>query len=475
MRASLILAAALLGSIAVPPLAAQDMPAADGAQTISEAEALAIDASLYAAAYGVAQEEALRRLSVMLDPEGRVGATADEQGGALAGSFFDNAATFAVVIRTTGAARADATITRRAIARFAGGLRDAAARAERRLSRRALRARFKLTDAAVEKAEDVLGNDVTVPLRFRGDAPRSLRELTAALASGFARLSRITGFQTAFIDERTGEAVVMVDGSADAATSQVAKVLAIPFRVEALPGGFKPVANIYGGSIVAIGGNRHCMSAFAARRSSDSKTGVVTAGHCATSSQLEMRDSSNVTVALAQGPTRNDSTMDLMFLSGAATGVGEFYYDNSGYRRAVTGTRSRASTNVSNGTTTSPGTTTGSFVCHLGQDYLGSTYNVQSCGEVISTTGNNSTGSTSGGNYVILRNTQSGAGTVRTSGTGTLKCYQGDSGGPWFAGNVAFGVTSACAWVNGTLNGTVSYSIYTSVDYFPTLGVAIVQ
>lgn len=72
-----------------------------------------------------------------------------------------------------------------------------------------------------------------------------------------------------------------------------------------------------------------------------------------------------------------------------------------------------------------------------------------------------------------MRNTQSGAGTVRTSGAGTLLCFSGDSGGPWFAGTNAFGVMSACAWQNGITNGTVAYSMYTSVDAFPSIGVTI--
>ena len=77
------------------------------------------------------------------------------------------------------------------------------------------------------------------------------------------------------------------------------------------------------------------------------------------------------------------------------------------------------------------------------------------------------------GSYVLVRNTQSGAGTLQTTGTGTLLCFQGDSGGPWFANTIAFGVMSACAWQNGITNGTVKYSMYTSVETFPSIGVTI--
>jgi hypothetical protein len=127
---------------------------------------------------------------------------------------------------------------------------------------------------------------------------------------------------------------------------------------------------------------------------------------------------------------------------------------------------------VGNGTWSTAGTTVGSFVCHLGQQTLGSSNVVQSCGEVISTTASPSnTAAFTGGSYVIVRNTQSGAGTIRTSGTGTLLCFDGDSGGPWFAGTIALGVHSSCIVTATT--GTVAYAAYTSVEAFPSIGVTI--
>ncbi|MET1112409.1 MAG: hypothetical protein ABWX67_12880, partial [Allosphingosinicella sp.] len=177
------------------------------------------------------------------------------------------------------------------------------------------------------------------------------------------------------------------------------------------------------------------------------------------------------------GTVNNGTTMDLMFLSGTPTAVAQFYYDNSGYVRSVTGTRSRASTTDGNGTYTAASTVPGSFICHLGQKTLGSSIKAQSCGEVISVDGNRSTGAMTGGNYVIVRNTQSGAGTIRTSGTGTLICFEGDSGGPVFANTIAYGVTSACLWANNATSspadGTALYLMYTSVDYFSSIGVSI--
>ena len=160
----------------------------------------------------------------------------------------------------------------------------------------------------------------------------------------------------------------------------------------------------------------------------------------------------------------------------APTGVGQFFADTASPARAVTSTRSRTSTNAaSGGTSTTVGTTTGSFVCHLGQDSAGSGYFVQSCGEVVSTNGSKTSSPLAGGTYVVVRNTQTGAGSVTTSGTGTLKCFPGDSGGPVFANTTAFGIMSACSWKNNVTGGTVSYALYTSVDFFSNIGVTIVK
>jgi hypothetical protein len=68
---------------------------------LDTAEALAVDAKFYAEAYGVSQEEAVKRLSIMFD----IGAEADvaesEEGDDFAGSYFDNSAPqFALVVRT---------------------------------------------------------------------------------------------------------------------------------------------------------------------------------------------------------------------------------------------------------------------------------------------------------------------------------------------------------------------------------------
>jgi hypothetical protein len=442
-------------------------------ELLDSAEALAADAKIYAEAYGVSYEEAAKRLSIMFDIGAEADASESGEGDDFAGSYFDNsAAQFALVLRTKKANKPDRILTRKARGAAA---RDPAAKAKRRADRKAMRAKFKLTDREVEQAEDILAQDVQVPLKFKGSAANSVRVLQAAIDASAQSLAAIPGFQTAFVDNKTGEVVLMVDAkSPDVASAEAAKFLKVPYRIELVPGGFVKTA-LRGGQFSSIPTGRWCMTAFSAKHNTTGKTGVVTAGHCASASPntISLNDG-GTNYAMTQGaPLKLQPTGDLMFLSGTPTAVAEFYYDGTGSVRSVTGTRSRASTTVSNGTWSTAGTTTGSFVCHLGQQTLGSSNVVQSCGEVISTQGQVTSGLLTGGSYVIVRNTQSGVGTVRTSGTGTLLCFTGDSGGPWFAGTSAFGVHSSCAWQNGITNGTAAYAIYTSVDAFPSIGVTI--
>jgi hypothetical protein len=439
---------------------------------LDSGEALAVDAKLYAEAYGVSQEEAVKRLSIMFDIGAETGAAESEEGDDFAGSYFDNsAAQFALVVRTKKANKPDRILTRKA---RAVAMRDPADRAKRRAERKAARAKFKLTDREVEQAEDILTQDIQVPLKFKGSAANSVRVLQAAIDASAQSLAAIPGFQTAFVDNQTGEVVVMVDTrSPDVASAEAAKLLKVPYRIELVPGGFVNTA-LRGGQFSSTPTQRWCMTAFAARHNTTGKTGLVTAGHCRPQPAtppitLSLNDGGTNYVMTQGAPLNLQPGGDLMFLSGTPTAVAEFYYDGTGAARSVTGIRSRASTTASNGTWSNPGTTTGSFVCHLGQQTLGSSNVVQSCGEVISTKGQVTSGLLTGGSYVIVRNTQSGAGTVRTSGTGTLLCFSGDSGGPWFAGTIAFGVHSSCA----SQNGIAAYAIYTIVDAFPSIGVTI--
>lgn len=210
------------------------------------------------------------------------------------------------------------------------------------------------------------------------------------------------------------------------------------------------------------------------KRISTGELGVITAGHCIDPNvplnyKDKDKDGTQYAISPVAGMYRDDTGMDLAFMKAGTTttqqAVPEFYADATSPARALTGKRNRTSTAVKSGTVK------GSYVCHLGQTSPTNPALMQSCGEVISITGANH--HPGGNTYVVVTNTQSGAGTNHTSGLGTLRCVRGDSGGPWFALNVAFGIQSACSWkdTGETITNTV---IYTSVDYLADIGAQLV-
>jgi hypothetical protein len=222
-------------------------PSYCGAQTASAptvvdtAEAITIDAKMYAQLYGVSLPEAVRRISIMLDTSAEVATVEDGEGDDLAGSYFENSGPkFGLVIRSVKASRADGELRRKGRAEQRP---DAATKAKRRVERRAIRQKFKLADSEVEEAEDVLGQDVVAPVRFSGGAQRSMKGLVSVLADADAKLKSVPGLQTVYPDQRTGELVLMVKGNtSDNAKAAAAQVLTIPFRIELIGDGFKEVA-----------------------------------------------------------------------------------------------------------------------------------------------------------------------------------------------------------------------------------------
>ncbi|MET1111958.1 MAG: hypothetical protein ABWX67_10580, partial [Allosphingosinicella sp.] len=323
------------------PAFCQDAPAPEAAapQALDTAEALAVDAKIYAAAYGVPVDEAIRRLSVMTGFGPETAAETGAEGADFAGAYFDNdPAEFGLVVQSKRGGDSDKILVRRGKAGLSKAQKE-----QRRAERRALRSKAGLSDREVEAAEDILAQDVPVKVKKKGGAANSLRELRAELRSNADKLRSVPGLQTTYVDQKTGEIVLMVTGT-DSSTAKAAAsaFLKAPFRIDLVPGKFKDVS-IRGGDFTVEQSRQYCMTAFSARRTSDSKTGVVTAGHCASPNPISIRDDNGSLYTLTQsGTVNNGTTMDLMFLSGTPTAVAQFYYDNSGYVRSVTGTRSRA-------------------------------------------------------------------------------------------------------------------------------------
>ncbi|HYW15566.1 MAG TPA: hypothetical protein VE891_05365 [Allosphingosinicella sp.] len=484
-----------------PPAPPADAPApaeaAPGA-ILDEAEALAVDAKHYATEYGVSFDEAVLRLTTMIYGTGAAKDAAAAEGTDLAGRYFDNnAAEFGLVVSTRKAQAAPKTLSFTPRTKENYGRLTAESRRARNEQRKAGRQIAKLSEAEVAKAEDVLGKPVALKVRYKVGQAHSLVELSQAVDALSASGASIPGFQMAFVDEMNSRVSILTKAKlTDAQAREVRQKVKVPVEFEFTPTGLVQVANMRGGSKLYFGptdtsaSSRACMTSFGVRHGSittstgAAMTGMMTAAHCTSAFNVIADDGRNYT--LTHGPaddTRGGlQETDIMFVHGTnnnPVGLGTFYYDGTTNLRAVSGAMSRGGTAVGGGTWNSvpAGSPVGSYVCHLGQTSPGSTASVQSCGEVISVTAAQDTGGNAtqnGGYFVMVRNTQSGKGTVRTSGSGTLRCYRGDSGGPWFAGTVAYGAMSSCAWADVIDGSQAAWSVYTSTDYYHWTGASII-
>ena len=465
MKANVFQLGLLAASIfAVPNIAQAETSQGEAIEStqLDDAEMLTLDAKQYAATYDVTLEEAMRRLVIMFDLKDQIETIVSEEGESYAGSYFDNDGPFGLVVRTTSERRADRKLTRQANRAEKKADRKAEARKLRREARRATRRNLKLNDVDIEKAEDIIASDITLDIKYKVSAKKSLRQARKYLNDNSTALSQVPGVIRAHIDQKNGDIVFFVDSTnEEEQKNAISKIIDVPFRVENIPGGFQfTVAR--GGQSLENNNRRFCTSGFAATRTRDNIKGFVTAGHCAsTGSSYITKDSAggNITLTLDAATVLNPQVnpslnKDLGFYAASTADQskinGEFYADvNANGIRKVTSTATKAITVSSNGNEDGlKGTIVGSYLCHFGQVSLGSSNYKQSCGEVVSTTGANvGIGSNWGGkrtlgNYVILRNTQSGKGTVRTSGDGTLSCFVGDSGSPIFANSTAYGIQS---------------------------------
>lgn len=450
---------------------------------IDEAEALAMDAQKYSESYGTSFDESLRRLTIMLYGSPEIATTASTEGQDLAGTYFDNSSDFSVVVKSKNPKESRfLNVTPKTKINY--GQLNSVAKQLRNEARKALRSKLSLNNSQITKAEGALSKSHQLKVKFQ-KAEVTLDDLNSAMVALVNNGSKIEGFNSAFINERNSTINIILDReiSIDAQT-KLRTISKVPVTFEVISNGMQLVANMKGGANLYASSNsdstsnRECMSAFGAQHNTAKTatgspvTGLITAAHCISNLYILGSDLKNYPLSIGQqniDPLKSDLRFTYN-VNDNPIGVGEFYYDSSFTVRKVTGTRSRLETRIAQGTTT------GAFVCHVGQVYSGSPTNIQSCGEVISLNGymKGNALQGSGGYYVVMRNTQSGGGTTHTSGTGTLRCYKGDSGGPVFAGTIAFGVMKSCTWVSGEQSTPTTYAMYTSIDYIKDIGASII-
>jgi hypothetical protein len=249
-------------------------------------------------------------------------------------------------------------------------------------------------------------------------APVPLRRLQARLESAFGRV-RARGIPAAGglnLRQNRPEIYVLAPAAAAARAAIPSETGAAVLVVDRLP---QPEALLYGGLNIST-----CTTGFYVKNASGTP-GVTTAGHCGNSQSYG-------STALSFLGESYSGSYDIQWHNHSGS-----TYDNTinvaGTPRSITGTRFRASQ------------TTGEYVCKQGMT-TGNT-----CGTITSTS------------YCV---SSTGACTwIYVSGGSVNLSEPGDSGGPWFSGNIAYG-THVFGWGND--------SGYMPVDYFSGIGVTVV-
>jgi hypothetical protein len=371
-------------------------------------EALGQDAAAYAMRYGVAPDDAVRRLRAEAETVAATGAIAAEFGARLAGIAIEHVPAFRIVVLLAGGPPVPGRILP------AGGM--------------------------------------TVPVDFRTATSATHVQLLAALtehqAAIRAAVRRPPGIG---IDQRTGELVVLVAGiDADrdgVATLQArfAALTGVPVRVRAVDRPAfdlqeevsRDMVAVEGGARVVgtspVDGRRYaCTTGFSV--TDGVRQGVVTAAHCPdTLSYIDPAGGPAVSLPMVGQWGWGHQDVQVNVTAGAAS---PYFYADTAKRfvRPVTGQRARAAARA------------GDTVCHRGER------TGYSCAP-IELTDFAPAGDLCGGACLPTWITAAGP-----------TCKSGDSGAPVFAGTTALGVLKGGSYRS---DGSCAFWFYMSTDYLP--------
>jgi hypothetical protein len=414
------------------PVFAQDIIASSAQDYDS---ALEQDAQSYASAYGIGVIEAKRRLMIMTQSADEIEALETELGDSLSGAYFDNGADFKLVLRTTASPKTSKSL--------------------------------KLGGRGKGNGSNT--PDLELPVVYvAGGVSRKAAKLLVkdgknSLGSTFPNL------QSTSYDERSGELVFLIRGNDDetaalkANEASLSKKYKMPVRIDVAPVIVKTMA-VRGGQSMYLsdGTTPWCTTAFVAKNAAGN-TGVLTAGHCTTSSQSWVEGTTKTPLT---STTQFTANKDYAFLQGAVSMVGEFYANKGEVARKLTGRRTKAATTVK--TTT----VAGSYVCMYGRN-SGPVYG-QACGEVVSTSyapAYAAPGCNNGPGYVACN---SNFVQIKPKGAEIMYTRGGDSGAPVFAITVAFGIFSGSSnYTTGNTDRAYDM-IYTSIDEIYNDGYSLV-
>jgi streptogrisin C len=360
----------------------------------SHGEAIAEDAVQYAGRYGVAPNEAKRRLQAQQESVAATDGIGREFADRLAGITVEHTPQMRIVVLLTG----NAPVPERTAA--------------------------------------------GVPIVFRTGAKATHAAAVAALRQHLIDLrAQMPGSRGAGYDQRTGEVVLLVsNGDAaryglDTIRAQAEQLTGVPVRVavdtlDAADMSVNGGGRVEGVNLLTHGRNR-CTTGFVV--TNGEQNAITTAAHCP--DQLTYDDDDGSTVQLPMIGSWGAAFRDVQ-INGSAVSPDPLFYANRGAEslRRLQTWRNIASTRA------------GDFVCHYGES---SGY---SCAEVA-LTNYAPPGELCGGPCWPMWVTVKGP-----------SCSPGDSGGPVFSGDVAFGIAKG---INRDNSGRCEFYYYMSTDYLP--------
>jgi streptogrisin C len=281
-----------------------------------------------------------------------------------------------------------------------------------------------------------------VPIVFHTGARTTRAQAIQAMRQHLIDLrTELPGARGAGYDQRTGEVVLLVPAAdvdrfgADAIKNRAEQVSGVPVRI-VINDLLEQNMGVDGGGRVegvsSVTGRRNvCTSGFAV--TDGTRTGIATAAHCP--DELTYYDKDGTTTTLPFVSQDGLAYRDVQINIAPEAAQPLFYADRGADSlRAVTTWRNRDSTRA------------GDFVCHFGES------SGFSCAEV-ELTDYAPPGTLCGGpcepTWVTVRGPS---------------CVPGDSGGPVFSGDVAFGIAKG---INRTPSGQCRFYYYMSTDYLP--------
>ena len=305
---------------------------------------------------------------------------------------------------------------------------------------------IRLTGDAAVPNEAVAVPAGKFPVRYEVGAGASLASLIAAIRTKLGALQlALPGLQGVGTDERTGQIVATVHATAIEASAlkgreaELSTLVGHPVRVDTVAQPAR-LTNIRGGTKVFNPANTadYCTGAFVAKNGTTPV--LTTAGHC--TNTLKFLGNDNVTqytmTYIANGVF--DADQDVQMHSSGTAMLPEFWADTN-VRRVLTGRRYRTSTYAND------------EVCHRGMR-TGYSFGLVTVTNHAPTFSGACGGQTCSPVWVNV----AGA---------NLRCYPGDSGGPVFASQTAFGIQSSASYSSPDTGGC-SYMTYMSTDFLPS-------